>query len=216
MIPLDSLWPADNPYSVPALLPELQADQIPAPITTWGTIGARRPMPGTWHFYVHDRKFEPLWKRPHRVLLSRPAAAVEPNFSTTDQTPFSLNLWNTYRKRWISRYWQASGLRVLVDLNVDASLNAPCEALGGARMNLLGVPRGWGAYASRAHGNHPEALLAEWDVAREHSGTDHPLYLVVGGGKRVRGLAEEHGWAWVPEQLQEAHGTAPAAADPDD
>lgn len=212
-IPLDSLWPSDNPWSVPCLLPELQADQVPGPITTWGTVGASRPMAGTWHFFTADRKFEPLWRKPHRVLLSRPAACVEPNFSTTDQTPFALNLWNTYRKRWIARYWQASGLRIFVDLNVDASLNAPSEALGGARLNLLGVPAGWSAYASRAHGNRPEALVSEWEVARTHSGRDNPLFLVVGGGRRVKALAEQHGWVWVPEQIQQAHQSEPGPAE---
>lgn len=204
-IALDSIWPSDNPWSVPTLLPELAADQIPAPVTTWGTVGARRPMAGTWHFYVHDHKFEPLWRRPHRVLYSRPAAIVEPNFSTTDQTPFALSLWHVYRKRWLARYWQQAGLRVFVDLNVDGALNAPHEGVDGRRPNLLGVPVGWRAYASRAHGNDPSGLLAEWDVARHHSGVDHPLMLVIGGGKAVQRLAHEHGWMWVPEQVQQAH-----------
>lgn len=206
-VALDSLWPSDNEWSVPALLPELAADQVAAPVLTWGTQAAARVMRGTWHMYTHDRKFEPLWRKPHRVLLSRPAAAVEPNFSTTDQTPFALNLWNTYRKRWIARYWQACGLRIFVDLNVDAGLNASSEALGGRAMNLLGVPCGWSSYASRAHANDPTALLAEWEVARRHSGREHPLFLVVGGGRGVRQLANDHGWMWIAEQQQQAHGS---------
>lgn len=210
-VPLDSLWPSDNPWSIPSLLPELAADQVAGPVTTWGTIGARRPMAGTWHFYTSDRKFEPLWRRPHRVLYSRPAAAVEPNFSTTDQTPFAVSLWHIYRKRWLARYWQAQGLKILVDLNADSALNRPHDAVGGAIPNLLGVPRGWSAFSSRAHANQPEALVAEWGVAREHSGRDHPLFLVVGGGRQVKALAAEHGWIWVPEQLQQAHGEADQA-----
>jgi Domain of unknown function (DUF4417) len=206
-VPLDSMWATDNPQSVPALDPRLQADQVPHPVQTWGTIGARREMRGTWHFFVHDHKFEPLWRRPYRVLWSRPACAVEPNFSTTDQTPFAQALWHIYRKRWLARYWQANGLRIFVDLNVDGSLNKPHEAAGGLRPNLLGVPVGWKAYASRAHGNQPERLTEEWEVAREHSGDERPLFLVVGGGGRVKHLAQQHGWVWVPEQIQRAHGT---------
>lgn len=204
-LPLDSLWPTDNAWAVPTLLPELAADQVPAPVTTWGTIGARRPMAGTWHFYTRDSRFEPLWKRPHRVLYSRPSAIVEPNFSTTDQTPFAVSLWHIYRKRWLARYWQAQGLKVLVDLNVDAELNAPHPGCDGRRPNLLGVPSGWAAFSSRAHADRPESLVVEWEVARAHSGREHPLFLVVGGGKAVRSLAQEHGWVWVPEQVQEAH-----------
>lgn len=207
-IPLDSIWPSDNPYDVPSLLPELQADQVPHPVSTWGTVGHKRPMVGTWHFYVDDSKFEPLWKRPQRVLVSRPSAIVEPNFSTTDQTPLALALWHVYRKRWLGRYWQSNGLRLFVDLNCDSQFNISRDDLGGVRVNLLGVPRGWRAYASRAHANNPDALLGEWEVAKEWSGVESPLFLVVGGGKRVKALAKDHGWVWVPEQIQFAHGKA--------
>ncbi len=211
-LPLDSLWPTDNPWSVPSLLPELCADQVPFPVTTWGTIGARRPMAGTWHFYTSDRKFEPLWKRPHRVLYSRPNAVVEPNFSTTDQTPFAVALWHIYRKRWLARYWQSQACRIFVDLNVDAGLNAPHAGVEGRTPNLLGVPAGWKAFASRAHANHPETLLTEFEVAKSHCGHDTPLFLVIGGGRRVQDLAREHGWVWVPEQIQSAHTPKDEAA----
>jgi Domain of unknown function (DUF4417) len=205
-VALDSLWPSADAWDTPALLAEMQADQIPAPVMTWGIQAAGRRMAGTWHCYTHDKKFEPLWRKPHRVLLSRPSAIVEPNFSTTDQTPFALALWNTYRKRWIGRYWQACGLKLFVDLNVDAALNAPSEALGGRRMNLLGVPAGWKAYATRAHANRPENLLVEWEVAKSHAGVEGVLFLVIGGGQAVQQMAREKGWAWFAEQQQKAHG----------
>jgi hypothetical protein len=211
-LPLDSIWPSDNPWSVPVLDSALAADQIPHPVQTWGTLGARRAMHGTWHFYIHDHKFEPLWRRPYRVLWSQPSAVVEPNFSTTDQTPFALALWHVYRKRWLARYWQSQGVRILVDLNVSGPLNQPHDALGGARPNLLGVPKGWKAYASRAHANQPEQLLDEWRAATEHADGATPLFLVVGGGKRVRQLARENGWVWVPEQVQRVHGAPEAIA----
>jgi Domain of unknown function (DUF4417) len=204
-MPLDSIWPTDNVWSVPVLDAKLQADQVPHPVQTWGTIGARRGMHGTWHFYIHDHKFEPLWRRPFRVLWSAPSAAVEPNFSTTDQTPFALSLWHIYRKRWLARYWQSQGVRIFVDLNVSAELNQPHSGCNGAVPNLLGVPSGWTSYASRAHANQPDQLLEEWAVAQRHAGDATPIFLVVGGGKKVRQLARENGWVWVPEQVQRAH-----------
>jgi Domain of unknown function (DUF4417) len=204
-LPLDSLWPTDNPWSIPSLDPALQADQVVFPVTTWGTQGARRPMTGVWNFYTADRKFEPLWRKPHRVLYSRPSAACEPNFSTTDQTPFAMSLYHVYRKRWIARYWQSQGLKIFVDLNADQGLNDPHPAVDGLRPNLLGVPLGWKAYASRAHSNRPEALEREYAVAQAHADGATPLFLVVGGGLRVKQLAQEKGWVWVPEQIQQAH-----------
>ena len=176
------------------------------PVWTWGTIGQTRHMPGTYHFYTADSKFEPLFRRPNRVLFSKCAAVVEPNFSTTDQSPLAQALWSTFRKRWIGRYWQQCGLVLFVDLNVHADLNRPGDAGGSVGINLLGVPRGWSSFASRAHANGPDALLDEWSIAQEWSGRESPLFLVVGGGQRVKSLAKEKGWVWVPEQQQLAHG----------
>jgi hypothetical protein len=140
------------------------------------------------------------------VKLSGCSTVVEPNFSLTDQTPLWHALGHIGRKRWMGRYWQAGGLKLLVDLNVDASLNQPIEELHGVRPNLLGVPLGWNGYASRAHGNRPETLEVEYSVAREWSGLDKPLFFVVGGGHRVKALARDNGWVWTPEQVEKNLG----------
>jgi len=205
-ISLDTIWPSSNPLDIADLDAKMCADSIPSPVYTWGAIGHTRHMPGTYHFYTHDYKFEPLWKKPGKVKLSGCSVVVEPNFSTTDQTPLWYALHQVGRKRWMGRYWQAMGLKLLVDLNVTPSLNQPREEIGGLRPNLLGVPRNWPAYASRAHGNQPEMLRVEYEVAREHSGREDPLFLVVGGGRRVKALAHEEGWVWVPEQVETSLG----------
>jgi Domain of unknown function (DUF4417) len=204
---LDAIWPTDNPYAVPLLDHNLQAEQVPGPVYCWGSIGHSRLMQGTYHFYTSDYKFEPLWKKPHRVLFSKCQAVVEPNFSTIAQTPFAVSLWNIYRKRWLARYWQSQGLRVLVDLNVTPALNRPHEGTGGRRPNLLGVPTGWKSYASRAHANQPDTLVDDYEVAREHAGIENPMFLCVGGGKRVQTLASENGWLWIPEQVETSLGS---------
>jgi hypothetical protein len=204
-VPLDSIWPSSNAWDVPDLLPSMQAESVPMPVWTWGTIGHRRAMPGTWHFYTDDSKFESLWRRPNRVLASGCAAVCEPNYSTGGTTPNAQALWSVFRRRWIGRYLQQCGVRLFCDLNVDARFNRVGDDGGSCPLNLLGVPRGWRAYSSRAHANAPDALLDEWAVAQEWSGTQSPLFLVVGGGKRVKALAKERGWVWVPEQMQLAH-----------
>lgn len=205
-IPLNALWPSSNPWGVPDLLPELQAQNVPYPVETWGRYAHTRHMGGTWHFYTADRKFEPLWRNPDELLKSGPLAAVEPNFSTTDQQPLAFALWHLYRKRWLARYWQARGIRIFVDVNVDAGLLDRRPELGGDRPNLLGVPRGWCSYASRAHANDPRSLTLEWEIVREHAAPHTPTFLVVGGGDQVQALARANRWIWVKEHLQQVHG----------
>ena len=204
-IPLDSLFPSANPWGVPDLDPELQADGVPMPVRNWGSEAQTKFFGGTWHFYVDDYKFEPLWRRPHRVFLSRPAACVEPNFSTTPDQPLACSLWHIYRKRWLGRYWQSRGIRVFVDTNVDPVVLAPRPEFGGHRPALLGVPRGWKSYASRAHAHNPGSLSHEWDIIQEHASPQRPTFLVVGGGRDVQALAHKEGWIWTPEPVQLAH-----------
>jgi hypothetical protein len=190
----DALWPSDNPFGIPLLDLALQADAVEFPVTLWGSQGQTRSMRGTWCFYAHDETFEPLWANPGKVLPSGAPCLVEPNWSTSDQTPLILSLYSIFKRRFVARYWQSQGRRVFVDINVHQSLLEPCEATGGAAPALLGVPAGWQAYATRAHADRPEMLLKEFDVACAHAGGRTPLFLVYGGGKRVKALAEAHGW----------------------
>jgi hypothetical protein len=196
----DALWPSNDDWGIPLLDLALQADSVEFPVTLWGSQGQTRAMRGTWVFYANDSVFEPLWSNPGKVLTSGAPCLVEPNYSTHEQSPFAVELWGIYRRRWLARYWQSQGRRVFVDLNVHHRLLEPHPAVSGNAPAFLGVPRGWRAFASRAHGNRPEMLEAEHDAALTHSGEGSILFLVYGGGKRVKDMARERGWVWVPEQ----------------
>lgn len=187
-----TIWPSSNADGVPDLDPDMQADHLPFPLVVWGSQSRSKPMAGTWSFYTADRRFEPLWRDPTGVLKSGAKAVVEPNFSTHDQFPRAVVAWQVYRKRWLGRYWQSRGLRLFVDLNVEPAFQA---------INLLGVPKGWRAYATRSHSDGAY-LEHEWEVAKEHSGSDRPLFVVYGGGEAAKALATKHGWTWVPEQSE--------------
>lgn len=207
----NALWPTDNAWGVPLLDLAMQADAVEAPVTVWGTQGQTRKMGGTWVFYAPDESFDALWLNPAKVLPSGAPCIVEPNWSTTDQAPFAVALWGIYRRRWLARYWQSQGRRVFVDLNVHHDLLAPHPATAGAIPALLGVPKRWKAYATRAHGNRPEMLESEHAVALSHAETDSILFLVYGGGKRVEELAKARGWAWVPERNDARRKSQPSS-----
>jgi hypothetical protein len=147
-------------------------------------------MRGTWHFYVDDEKFSGVWKHPDSVLKTKCIATVEANFSTDDQMPLALGLYQIYRKRWLARYWQEYGLPIWVDLNVARPYYD---------YNLLGVPKGWRSYATSASDARIEILEEHAAVAQEHAG-GHPIRLLVyGGGENVRAICGERGWVNVPD-----------------
>jgi len=201
----DAIFPSDNELGIPTLDLRMQAAACVFPLTTWGTIAGNRAMPGTWLFYIDDYRFEPLWKDPAKALRAGAVNAAEINFSTHEQHPKAYAIWQTYRKRWVARYWQTQGVRILVDLNVHESFRD---------VNLIGVPKGWKAYANRAH-NRGDGLEAEHAIACEHAGTDEILYLVYGGGKAVKELCAARSWNWAPEQYDVAKANLKAKKEAD-
>lgn len=192
----DSLWPTDNEWGVPLLDIERQADAFDLPIETWGAKGRSRSA-GTYHFYTEDARFNGLWSRPDMLVRAGCINAVEPNFSVFDQVPRAVALWATFKKRWLGRYWQSQGIRLFVDLNVARPYDD---------INLMGVPRGWLAYATRGYGGRLEMTGEELEIARTHAGTASVLFMVYGGGAAVRAWCEANGAVWVAEDMDRAKG----------
>ena len=192
----DSLWPTDNEWGIPLLDIERQADAFDLPIETWGAKG-RKLSAGTYHFYTEDYRFEAIWNQPGQLVAAGCVNAVEPNFSVYDQVPRAVALWATFRKRWLARYWQSQGVRIFVDLNVAR----PYDDL-----NLLGVPKGWKAYATRGYESRLHMTDEELSIARAHAGTDSVLFLVYGGSAKVRDWCNANGAVWVAEDMDRAKG----------
>lgn len=189
----DAIWPTDNEWGIPLLDATLCATAIVAPVIPWGAGAAarKRHNPGTWHFYTDDYRFDALWTDPSPVVNTGCMAVVEPNFSVYTDMPPAVALWHIYRKRWLARWWQSFGIRIFVDLNV---------AERHADLNLLGVPRGWKAYATRGYTDRLHATIREWERAVAHADTDNILFMVYGGGKAIKQLCQQRGWLWIMEQ----------------
>lgn len=186
---LDYIFPSDNSAGIPTLDRALQAHGLVAPIRQWGRNARRRAENvGTVHFYTDDYRFEALWKSPDGLLAVKPHAIIEPNFSCYGEMPAAAALWQTYRKRWLARFWQLSGIQVIVDMNV---------ATVHRTINLIGVPRGWRAYASRLYLDTLELVLEEYEMACQHAETSDILFVAYGGGSAGLELAREHNWLWI-------------------
>lgn len=193
----DALWATDNEWGVPLLDLHWQADAVDLPVLTWGAQARTNKNRGTYHFYTEDSRFDALSDDPTPVINSGCVNAVEPNFSCYDQMARAVVLHQVYRKRWLARYWQSKGVRIFVDLNV---------AVPHYDLNMLGVPQGWRAYATRGYTDRQEQTVQEWQLACERAGTEDILFLVYGGGKAVKQLAGERGWVWVVEDMSRAKG----------
>jgi hypothetical protein len=185
---------------IPRLDPEMQAVELPHPVTKWGSIARSSAMSGTYHHFTEDVKFRAHWVKPDRLPASGCRVAVEVNYSSWPDQPIDDVLKGIYKKRWLARYWQSRGVRIVVDLNV---------ADGFRDCALLGVPAGWRAYATRKHwATTVGEIEDDWRAARDHAGgPDGLMFVVFGGWKQVRDLCRERGWAWVPENIHAVRGS---------
>jgi hypothetical protein len=185
---------------IPTLDLNLQASELVAPVVRLGRIARTSRMDGSYHFYTCDTKFRALWNNPDQLPDSGCRVSVEPNFSSWPQMDPARLREGIYRKRWLARHWQSRGVRVVVDLNVDPAFRD---------VALLGVPRGWRAYATRHQsGIGLDEIEADYAMAVRHAGTANGLlFCVFGGWRKVRDLCAERNWIWTSEDIHRARGS---------
>lgn len=76
---------------------------------------ARTPHNGYTHFFLDDYQFERVWNKPKKYLekLKQYEGVLSPDFSLYTDYPIAVQIWNTYRNRWLGRYWQTQGMKVI-------------------------------------------------------------------------------------------------------
>lgn len=193
----DVIWPADNEYGIPTLRLDRQGNvEDLRPFYLWGRQSRTRFVGrGTYAFYVADYKFDAVWYKAHQVVNSGISAIVEPNYTTGPLTPQAVAIWNTYRKRWLARYWQEQGVKVWVDINVNARFTD---------LNSLGVPLGWRSFMTRGYDSHVLELESQLAWCRAFS--NEAVLVVYGGGKIVRRMAARLGLIFIPKNGDETYG----------
>jgi hypothetical protein len=200
----DCIWYSDNEWGIPLLDLQMQAQAVEVPVTQWGSIARKSRLRGTIAFYVEDYRFEALWSDPSGIAnLQHITNIIEPNFTTTANMPAAMALHQVYKKRWLARWWQSIGIRVFVDLNVAPEF---------VDLNMLGVPTGWRAYATRATADRLSWLDNEYQLACEWAESKNILFLVFGGGKTVKEYCRSKpGLIWTPDQRDQEQGISGTA-----
>ena len=122
---------------------------------------------------------------------------VEPNLSLFDSTPIAYGLQQIYKKRWIARFWQDLGVNVYADLNVSQKFY---------KYNLMGIPKGYNAFATRGYADRLETLYTEYELAQEISGMEHPNMIVYGGGSIIKKLCQEKQILYVEQFIRKLDG----------
>ncbi|MDE6766673.1 MAG: DUF4417 domain-containing protein, partial [Eubacterium sp.] len=67
------------------------------------------------HFFLDDYRFESIYNNPEKKLetLRQYKAVLTPDFSMFVEMPIALQLFSTFKNRWVGAYLQAQGLNVI-------------------------------------------------------------------------------------------------------
>ncbi len=183
--------------------PELSLDLMPQelkePVQLWSH---REPWPsgrtyGCLVFYCDDRKFNSITNRVSVLMRENFHQMAELNISTNDDDTDEKVTYKTFEKRRISFLAQQVGIPIWVDLNVLPQFQ---------KINLLGVPRGWTSYITRANRKNYGELFKEYQIACNHCGdADKVKFVVYGGDSKTLQICKDFGWQWIRQQTP-SHG----------
>jgi hypothetical protein len=102
-------------FGIPALEP---CDYNPTMLAAWHDPHGRTEAAetgGAIHFFIDDYRFERVWTKPAAAFerVDHVGAALTPDFSLWRDMPPAMQIWQTYRARWVGAYWQYHGIEVI-------------------------------------------------------------------------------------------------------
>lgn len=114
----DWLFETDNEYGFPVVCssPDFSAtDLLPFHLAKKQY---KNDLDKAVHFFIDDYKFEQLWSSPFKYvpMFRNYGNIISPDFSIWSVQPYALNIFNMYRSRYLTRFYQEFGVNVLVDV----------------------------------------------------------------------------------------------------
>jgi hypothetical protein len=98
-------------------IPIIKKEPIPNKITLKG-FNEKPSSLSYCHFFLHDYQFERIWNQPKKYLnkLSQFKGILTPDFSLFTDYPMAVQIWNTYRNRWVGAYCQENNISVITTI----------------------------------------------------------------------------------------------------
>ncbi len=108
------LYPGESGYGFPLVPRQDPPPVLPERFLPWPNRRRAGPADGL-HFFTDDYRFEPIWKEParYKLAMQRAACVLSPDFSLFADMPRALQIWQTYRSRWMVRALMAMGAVVI-------------------------------------------------------------------------------------------------------
>lgn len=141
-------FPSTNQFGIPDIRSDMLCDLIPK--TTWGRqdiedasstffLWSTGTFPseaqgGVLGFFVDDYRFESVWSDvvqiAQKIKGQKWGGVCTPDFSLWWSLPLAIKIYNVYRSRWVARYWQEYGIKILPTLVGGGDPSSPIMVAG--------------------------------------------------------------------------------------
>lgn len=148
---------SSNKWGIPDMLPVHIEDLKETPLQGFNfALKEKHPENIGCHFFLHDYQFERVWNYPDRYtgVLDRFKFVLSPDFSSYENMPTALKIFNVYRNRWCGRYWQDFDIKVIPTVTWSDDI--------GLDLCLCGIPK----HSTIAISTMGEGRWAQWNVLR--------------------------------------------------
>lgn len=122
-------FPGEGKYDIPAI-GQAQFEQADFIGFNYAK-SEKHPQNKAVHFFLDDYQFNRVWTYPDRYIemLRRFRYVLSPDFSLYTDFPMAMQIYNHYRKHWIARYWQESGIKVIPTICWSSSESFECALM---------------------------------------------------------------------------------------
>lgn len=106
------------------------------------------------HFFLYDYKFEDIWENPQKYIetLKKYKAVLTPDFSMYIEMNPVMQLYNTFRNRWVGAYLASNGITVIPTVNWGLENTFDFCFNGIEKGSIVAVS----TYMYHEHGNHSD------------------------------------------------------------
>lgn len=106
-------------FHMPVVAPYL--GKIPNDLIAFSRLMSKQKLPpqSACHFYIYDKKFERVWNRIefYTNVLSKYDLVISPDFSVYSDMVIPEVMWNSYRNKIVTAYWQRNGISVIPNVS---------------------------------------------------------------------------------------------------
>lgn len=96
---------------------------------------------GTAHFFLDDYRFERCWKNADSQIeeLKKYDGVLSPDFSMYTNYPTAFQIWQVYRNRWCTAYWQSKGIKVIPTISWSDKSSYKYAFLGVPKNSVVAI-----------------------------------------------------------------------------